>query len=85
MTANLQSPPEVDLFGSVVLPEKKSTKANGYAYPPGTGPANETCSTCSHFIRRLGGRYFKCGLTRWTHGPGTDIRAKSPACKLWAK
>jgi hypothetical protein len=19
----------------------------------------------------------------WTHGPGTDIKAKSPACKHW--
>lgn len=55
----------------------------GYAFQPGTGPKDQTCSTCAHFCRR--GKFFKCSLTRhnWTHGASTDIRAKSPACSAW--
>ena len=31
------------------------------------------------------GRLLLCGLMRkyWTNGPGTDILARSPACKKW--
>jgi hypothetical protein len=56
----------------------------GYAFQPGTGPKDQTCSTCAHFVRR--GKHFKCALCRpnWTHSPRTDIRAKSPACTGWA-
>ncbi len=61
----------------------------GYAYPPGTGPAGEKCGTCKFACSSGGGRktYYKCLhlKPRWTAGPGTDIRLKSPACKLWAK
>jgi hypothetical protein len=50
----------------------------------GTGPKDQTCSTCAHFVRR--GKHFKCALCRpnWTHSPRTDIRAKSPACTGWS-
>jgi hypothetical protein len=76
-----------DLWGAPILPEKRrGSKIKGYAYPPGTGPAGETCQTCAHLCRLQHAKtYFKCGLIRpnWTHGPGTDIRARSPACKLW--
>ncbi len=43
----------------------------------GTG----TCGDCSHRVR-VGNvnTYQKCGLDPRTHGPGTDIRAKWPAC-----
>ncbi|MEN9575632.1 MAG: hypothetical protein RL514_3487 [Verrucomicrobiota bacterium] len=65
------------------------TKAKGYARPPGTGPAGEKCKTCDHCWRVEGGSkfFFKCDVIqfRWTHGPGTDIKANSPACELWAK
>lgn len=50
-------------------------------------PAGETCRTCEHCCRvqRGGSVFLKCAVIkfRWTHGPGTDIRAKSPACELW--
>ena len=45
--------------------------------------------TCKHIDRVTSdsGRknFIKCGVIRhrWTHGPGTDIRAKSPACRFW--
>lgn len=86
-----------DLFGHPI-PEKslptpssekgkrKPTKPNGYAAIPGTGPTGETCRTCAHLARvRHSKKYLKCLLERhrWTNGPGTDIRASSPACKRW--
>ena len=66
----------------------KGAKKTGYAALPGTGPPGETCKTCKHFYRHeMGKTYFKCSLMRliWTHGPGSDIKAKSPACKRWEK
>jgi hypothetical protein len=67
-------------------PRRKPTKANGYAWKPGTGPAGETCKTCAHYTRVQHAKvYLKCGLMRsvWTNGPGTDIKASSPACEKW--
>lgn len=53
----------------------------------GTGPAGETCGTCRHLVgvHHHNGRYLKCGLVRhaWTHGAGSDIRAKWEACAEW--
>lgn len=78
-----------DLFGNPVTQEARSrqTKANGYARPPGSGPAGQTCGTCAHLCRVNGGtrNYPKCFIVRhrWTSGPGTDIKTKSPACEMW--
>ena len=57
----------------------------GYAAKPGSGPAGETCRGCAHAVNRDG--YWKCVLlrARWTSGPGSDIRLKSPACARWEK
>ena len=67
----------------------KPTKASGYAYPPGSGPAGEFCRTCKFAVSVCGGarNFWKCELVRkgWTHGPGSDIRLKSPACSGWKK
>jgi len=67
---------------------RKTLRPNGYAKPPGSGPAGETCKSCTH-IRRVAHAkvYRKCGLleAHWTHGPGSDILAGSPACSLWQK
>jgi hypothetical protein len=69
--------------------EREPTQPNGYAMPPGTGPRGETCATCAHYrrIRHRGGVYLKCGKNErsWTHGAGSDIRARAPACSLWAE
>lgn len=80
------------LFPGLPLPAERTGRvkgAKGYARPPGSGPAGETCKTCAHCCRVEGGAnwYHKCDLLkfRWTHGPGTDVKAKSPACELWKK
>jgi len=73
------------LFGDIPEP----IKGRGHAALPGTGPEGETCGTCHHYesVEYHDKRYRKCFLMRqyWTHGPGTDIRAKDPACKEWKK
>lgn len=66
--------------------KRRPTKPNGYAAIPGTGPAGETCRTCRHLARlKYAKVYLKCLIerARWTCGPGTDIKAGSPACKKW--
>lgn len=82
-----------DLFGNEEYKHagngKKGRNANpkGYAARPGSGPAGETCKSCLHYcrVKWKAGTHLKCGLLkwRWTHCPGTDIRAGSPACRYW--
>ncbi|HEV2862870.1 MAG TPA: hypothetical protein VGX48_17775 [Pyrinomonadaceae bacterium] len=68
---------------------RKPTRPQGYAATPGTGPDGETCGTCKHHVVITYSKdYHKClefrrRGGRWTHGPGSDIRVGSPACKLW--
>lgn len=69
---------------------KQPKKNAGYADTPGTGPKNETCRSCKHYTHNynLTAQFYrKCGLMRalWTHGPGTDIKAGSPACSKWER
>jgi hypothetical protein len=58
-----------------------------YPAPPGSGPEGQTCRGCDHYCRVQGGAkaYPKCELMKanWTHGTGTDIKASSPACRLF--
>jgi len=84
---------DTNLFGEVVvepvrkISQRNPTRPKGYAAPPGSGPAGETCRSCKHYVRKHYHRYvhLKCGLMQaaWTHGPGSDIRASSMACKKW--
>lgn len=87
-----------DLFGIEVaeppaLPvgakgKRKPTVLRGYAGTPGRGPVGETCKSCEHYtLVRFAKSYRKCELisSSWTHGPGTDIKASSPACQFWEK
>ncbi|MFB3432019.1 MAG: hypothetical protein ABL309_13965 [Phycisphaerales bacterium] len=59
----------------------------GHAADPGTGPAGQFCGTCEHYkrVKHRGQIYRKCGemVDHWTNGPGSDIRAKDPACRYW--
>lgn len=50
----------------------------------GKGPEGAQCKGCA-FLRRMENvkTYFKCGKQEITSGPGTDIRAKDPACALF--
>lgn len=43
------------------------------------------CRSCVHFTKQGGvaGTYYKCKLNRITSGPGTDWRARYPACGKW--
>ncbi len=76
---------ERDLFGDELPAPRIPYK--GHAARPGTGPEGETCRTCKHRTHNQSGArpYQKCALMRhcWTLGPGTDIRAKDPACRFW--
>lgn len=77
-------PMSLDLWGEPIHPEKPHTqKPDGYAGIPGRGPLGETCGSCRHIAKN--GSYFKCGLCRknWTHGLGTDITKRTPACQFW--
>lgn len=70
----------------VAKEKRTSTKPKGHAGIPGTGPKGETCKSCRHLARlEFAKTYLKCGLmrNRWTGGPGTDVRAKDPACWKW--
>lgn len=56
--------------------------------PTGTGPDGERCGTCKHRtrVRIRSGRVFqKCAMVkaRWTHGAGTDVKLRWPACSFW--
>lgn len=87
---------DIDLFGQEIKPpditrhtgkpKRKPTQPKGYAGIPGRGPDGETCRSCQHkTYREYDKKYIKCALTRqrWTNGPGSDIRARSPACEYW--
>lgn len=83
--------PDLDLFGEPIPLPRRTPRPRGYAARPGGGPKGETCRSCRHYCRLPsgGGRkhFLKCGLleANWTHGPGTDIKAGSPACCLWER
>lgn len=82
-----------DLFGNEIAAEEAfgppgpKHKVSGYAATPGSGPEGSTCGNCQHAARidYHNKRFIKCGVIahRWTHGPGTDIRLKTPGCKFW--
>ena len=84
-----------DMFGNEVTVEearhllkaKAKPQKRGYAAPPGSGPVGETCRSCVNYRSINGGSktFPKCNLMRdtWTHGYGTDILARAPACREW--
>jgi hypothetical protein len=86
-----------DLFGEeiVLIDAPKQPRRGGkdwlggYAMRPGSGPAGERCGTCRHDVKVNGGTrdYHKCALCKpnWTHGPGSDIKQRSPACSKWER
>lgn len=79
-----------DLFGGETPLTSQAKRHDptpyGYARPPGTGPAGETCGTCEHHvIKRMAKNYHKCALAKakWTGGRKSDILVRSPACSAW--
>ena len=75
-----------DLFGELPVVIQHS---GAYAGAPGSGPQGRTCRDCDHYCRvaHNNGVHRKCGLVRgkWTHGPATDIKAGTPACRLFVE
>ena len=52
------------------------------------GPEDKTCGDCEHLTRIVRSKtYLKCGLDResWTHGTGTDLRVRWPACERFTE
>ena len=75
-----------DLFGNDMADQDAKPRPRAYPAMPGSGPAGETCKTCSLRRAKETGsmkRYYKCRLVQPTSGGATDIRLKSPACKFW--
>ena len=71
-----------------MMGKRSAPTPSGHAAPPGTGPANETCGSCAHLVRkRMAKTYLKCGLMEsvWTGGGKTDVRARDAACAKWEK
>ncbi len=59
----------------------------GMAARPNSGPQGETCGSC-RFAAQVyyhNKTYRKCDLIRkqWTHGAGSDIKLRFPACLEW--
>jgi hypothetical protein len=61
------------------LPRRIREMHHCYGSCPG-----KKCGDCDHFFSRRGG-YFKCRLTRWTMGPGSDWRVRWSACGLFTR
>lgn len=87
-----------DLFGNEIevsefarTPGDKNRKyrnARGYAAPPGSGPAGETCASCIHsYLHHRSGskNWYKCNLVKPTKGAATDLRLKWDACSRFEK
>jgi len=69
----------------------KDKKGRAYRRRPyhvdvGVGPLGTTCKTCRWLVKRQFSKtYFKCGLWKITHGPGTQIATTDQACRFYGK
>jgi hypothetical protein len=77
------------IFPEFTSPPERPLNRRCTAGRCGDGPAGETCGTCKHIVRvhHNNGKYLKCGLAKagWTHGAGSDIKARWAACEKWEK
>ncbi len=76
----------------VVRAARRRRKVPGmkYSYEPwssyrGPGPDGATCKTCRFLLNngKNHHNYFKCGKSKVTNGPGSDIRLRDRACFLY--
>ena len=78
---------QTNLFDRGLQKEIIRSGRNATPAKPGTGPEGQTCRTC--FFRTAityrDTTYNKCAKMEkaWSHGAGTDIRLKWPACAEW--
>jgi hypothetical protein len=48
------------------------------------GPPESRCGSCVHLRRiKYARAYLKCEISKLTHGPATDVRAKWRGCARW--
>jgi hypothetical protein len=63
-------------------PSQKRDRA--HPYPPGSGPAGQSCGTCIKCVKRqFANNHYKCRVMMRFWADGTDVRLKDPACKSW--
>lgn len=67
--------------GTVHDAKGRTTRHRPWWEIAGKGPEGKTCGDCAGLVTRW--KYFKCGEMVITSGPGTDIRKKDPACRLF--
>lgn len=75
-----------DLFGHVPPAPKSKPKPTGHAWNPGSGPADQVCKTCAHFVTlHLTRTTTRCGLMRkrWAQMPRPEIKPGDAACFKW--
>lgn len=86
-----------DMLGGKAVPASRLRKGrpgrapitrHGWADTPGTGPAGETCGSCTYCAEyRFRHTYLKCSARpgeHWKGGRETDIRPMEPACSKWS-
>lgn len=85
-----------DMLGGKAVPGSRLRRGrsaapiarNAWADKPGSGPAGETCGSCTfcetyHYAKT----YRKCAARpghHWKGGRSTDIRPLDPACSKWS-
>lgn len=77
-----------DLFGAEIKEAAPTGKVPGNPLirTYGPGPEGKTCKTCVHLWRkRISKTYLKCDLRVETAGPGSDHKAKYPACGKYSE
>jgi len=80
-----------DLFGEESLPENKRPDMRLAEAQHKTlvalygAKGGQKCKDCVHFIRKYGGKYFKCNLARQSHSEASDWRANWVACGRFEK
>lgn len=75
-----------DLFGSPIEESRKEATRGNPLIPIYGITAGEICKNCALlWVHRLSKNYLKCGLRKFSRGPGSDHRAKWQACGKFEK
>lgn len=80
------APTEPAHKAGVTLKDKKGRAIRRRPYWMDVGKAAEglTCKTCRFLVGvKFSKTYYKCGLWKITHGPGTQIATTDQACRFY--
>ncbi len=85
MTTPTRAELEAAMAGKLRGPRRHKAGPKGHPMPPGSGPSGSTCRDCRHYAV-VSRRYRKCeaNAANWTHSIASDIRARDPACAVFA-